>query len=73
MEWCDAGRSARFGGHWNAPCSEEAVHYIAAPRSNPIKLCNVHFQEVSKAGLVEEPDIGETEFRRREAERRERS
>jgi len=66
---CSAGRTAHFGGRWREPCNANAVHYIASPGTEPIALCDQHFRQVSDAGLVKEPNIGEEEFQRREAQR----
>jgi hypothetical protein len=51
------------------PCPNVAIHAITNPGSPPILLCDQHFQEVSAAGLVKDPNISKEEFDRRERER----
>ena len=72
-EYCDAGRSAGFGGKWRTPCPDKAMHYITSPALPPIKLCDRHFQEVAAAGLVKDQNIGPEEYDRREQERQEKT
>lgn len=62
---CEAGRRCGFGGRWFFPCNKVAVHAIHAIGMPAIRLCDVHFWEANKAGLVTEPDIGKAEFNRR--------
>lgn len=65
---CDAGRTAFFGGRWMWPCAYDGdiIHVIAAPEHpDGIRLCPRHFEQVLNAGLVDEPFIGEDEFKRR--------
>lgn len=45
------------------------MHVIGSPAGDPIRLCDGHFKEVSAAGLVTDPNIGEAEYQRRESER----
>jgi hypothetical protein len=63
---CAAGRSAFFGGKWREPCPNVGRHAIGSPAREPVWLCDLHFAEVSEAGLVAEPYIGKAEFERRE-------
>lgn len=69
MPECHAGRTAFFGGAWSAPCPSEGTQYIGSPEAEPIILCESHFKEVMAAGLVTEPNIGNADYQRREAQR----
>lgn len=63
---CHAGRRASWGGHWTEPCPDPGRHILGADgASNPIVLCDGHFQELNAAGLVADPFIGREEFKRR--------
>lgn len=67
-DYCDAGRTALFGGRWiGVQCALPPIHVIASDgfERGTIKLCHVHFQEAHDAGLVTEPFIGRAEFERR--------
>jgi len=66
---CDAGRTAFFGGRWGEPCPAPAIHVIGSPDAEPIRLCDEHFGQVNEAGLVDDVNIGDEDFQRREAER----
>jgi hypothetical protein len=66
---CHAGRSAFFGGRWQEPCPNYARHYIASPESDPIVLCDGHFEQVNEAGQVKEPYLDPQDYERREQQR----
>jgi hypothetical protein len=62
--YCDAGRTAFFAGRWLLPCPTDVdaagrIHVIYADGGQgPIELCDAHFDEVNRAGLVSEPYAG---------------
>jgi hypothetical protein len=72
--YCDAGRTAFMGGRWKLPCPADvdragrihviyAVDPVLGPRK--IELCDAHFDEVNRAGLVSEPYAGRETVRKR--------
>lgn len=66
MTECDAGRTAFFDGTWTTPCPETVMHHIGSPAAEPIRLCDIHFQQVLAAGLVTDPNLPAKEFEKRE-------
>jgi hypothetical protein len=62
--YCDAGRTAFFGGRWVLPCPTDVdaagrIHVIYAEGGQgPIELCDLHFDDVNRAGLVSDPYAG---------------
>lgn len=67
---CMAGRHAFFGGRWTEPCTLPLVggriHVIGVDgMTGTISLCDHHFLEVQRAGLVAEPHITREEFEAR--------
>jgi hypothetical protein len=67
---CDAGRIAFFGGQWTMPCLADVekagrVHVIYAASGDKIELCDEHFDQVNRAGLVSEPFAGRDQVRQR--------
>lgn len=74
-EWCDAGRRAGLEGLWGVPCTKVSKnrHLIGAPALiEPLVLCEDHFQQILRMGLVTEPHIGQEDFKRREASKQQR-
>jgi cyanophycinase-like exopeptidase len=71
--YCDAGRTAFFGGRWKLPCATDVdatgrIHVIYAGHGAAavkIELCDKHFDEVNRAGLVTEPYAGRDAVRER--------
>lgn len=70
MTMCQAGKECGMSGWWTVPCDKPAVHGITNPAGPPILLCDLHFMEVSAAGLVKDENIGKEEFDRRERVRK---
>jgi hypothetical protein len=66
---CAAGRTAFFGGRWTEPCENGGRHSIGHPGGDPVRLCDVHFEQVNAVGLVNEPNMSEADFQLREQER----
>lgn len=69
-DWCWAGRKAKASGLWETPCDEpddtKRQNMICAEGlPEPIVLCDKHFIEAQRLGLVSEPYIGEAEAKRR--------
>lgn len=61
--YCDAGRTAFYGGRWPLPCPTDVdasgrIHVIYAESGEKIELCDIHFDEVNRAGLVSDPYAG---------------
>jgi hypothetical protein len=61
--YCDAGRVAFFGGRWPLPCPTDVdaagrIHVIYSESGESIELCDAHFDEVNRAGLVNNPYAG---------------
>jgi hypothetical protein len=65
---CAAGRTAFFNGAWTQACENRAMYAIASPAAEPMWLCDEHFEEVARTDLVEDPYVGEAEYRPREAQ-----
>jgi hypothetical protein len=68
--YCDAGRTAFFAGRWALPCATDVdaagrIHVIYSDSGGKIELCDVHFDEVNRAGLVTAPYIGREGVRSR--------
>lgn len=66
---CEAGKRASFGGRWTEPCNRYGRHAIANEGIDPIVLCDEHFAQVERAGLVTDVNIGWGEFLRHEEQR----
>jgi hypothetical protein len=67
--YCDAGRTAFLGGRWTTPCPVDVdaagrIHVVYA-EIGQIELCDAHFDEVNRAGLVSEPYAGREAVRAR--------
>lgn len=61
--YCDAGRTAFHGGRWPLPCPTDVdaagrIHVIYDPAGDRIELCDAHFDEVNRLGLVTDPYAG---------------
>ena len=57
---CDAGRRAYWGGKWDRPCENRAGHVILTRErgwDGAVLLCDTHFQQVYRAGLVQDPNV----------------
>lgn len=73
--YCDAGRVAFLGGKWVLPCPADVdragrIHVIyagnvASSDVAKIELCDAHFDEVNRLGLVTEPYVGRDGVRER--------
>jgi hypothetical protein len=60
---CDAGRGAIWPGHWMIPCHQGATNLMAITGTNGfIQLCDTHFRQILRAGLVDEPNLSPGEF-----------